>query len=421
MLFDYDKWQEIVSALKKNKLRTFLTVFGVFWGIFMLMMMIGAGNGLKNAVFDGFQNFATNSGFMWARRTTIPYKGYDRNRSWTFNTQDIIDIKKSIPEFQYIAPQIQGRALEGGGRVTYGIKTENFTISGNYPDFKFINPIKMTQGRFLNVRDLSERRKVAFIGSRVKELLFGEKNPIGEYIYIQGIYWQVAGVFEPENKNINFGGNTEESVYLPLSSMQHAYNMGNDIHFIALAAYPGEDVEKAINKAKRIISKNHHIAPEDDRAYGGFNLSKEFSKMSGLFTGISLLTWIVGIGTLMAGVISISNIMLIIVKERTKEIGIQRAIGAPPRIIIQQIILESVFLTTVAGYIGLTIGVGILALINSALEKAGGDSEFMKNPEVSFQVAIMSLIILMISGVIAGFLPARRAVSIKPIDALRDE
>ncbi len=421
MLFDYDKWQEIVSALKKNKLRTFLTVFGVFWGIFMLIMMIGAGNGLKNAVYDGFQNFATNSAFMWPQRTTIPYKGYKRNRSWNFTTEDMVAIRRSIPEIKYLAPRLQGRALDGGGRVVYGIKTEIFDVSGNYPDMKNINPLRITHGRFLNEVDMVNRRKVAFIGNRVHELLFEDEDPIGKYIYIQGIYWQVAGVFEPENKKINIGGRTEESVYLPLTAMQQAYNLGNQIHYISLAANEDVDVEQVINKAKRIFAEQHTISPDDERAFGGFNLSKEFQKMNGLFTGISVLTWIVGIGTLLAGVISISNIMLIIVRERTKEIGIQRAIGAKPKVIIQQIILESVFLTTITGYFGLIAGVGLLALISSAMANAGGDNEFFKNPEVSFEVAIISLTILILSGVIAGFLPAKRAVSIKPIDALRAE
>ncbi len=420
-IFDYDKWQEIISALKKNKMRTFLTVFGVFWGIFMLMMMIGAGNGLKNAVFDGFQNFATNSAFMWPQNTTIPYKGYKRNRSWSFTTNDIEAIKKNIPELKYIAPKIQARAVEGGGRVSYKTKTENFNVSGDYPDIRRINPLRIEEGRFLNEMDIKEKRKVAFIGSRVKEVLFGDESPIGKYIYIQGVYWQVAGVFAPENKKINIGGRTEESVYLPLTTMQQAYNMGNNIHYVSLAAKDNVPVQVVIDKAKRIFARNHSISPQDDRAIGGFNLSKEFAKMNGLFTGINVLVWIVGIGTLLAGVISISNIMLIIVKERTKEIGIQRAIGAAPRVIIQQIILESVFLTTVAGYIGLSAGVASLSLIDKIISSSGGDNAFFKHPEVSFEVAVISLIILAISGIFAGLLPAKRAVSIKPIDALRDE
>ncbi len=420
-IFDYDKWQEIFSALKKNKLRTALTVFGVFWGIFMLMMMIGAGNGLKNAVFDGFQNFATNSAFMWPENTSIPYKGYNRNRSWNFTTGDVEAIKRNIPELKYIAPRIQGSALKGGGRVTYGIKTENFSVSGNYPDIRNINPIKITEGRFLNEIDILQKRKVAFIGNRVQEVLFEKENPVGKYIYIQGVYWQVAGVFKPENKKINIGGRTEESVFLPLTTMQQAYNMGNNIHYLSLSADNSIPVQEVVDKAKRIFQERHSISPNDERAIGGFNLSKEFKKMHGLFTGINVLVWIVGIGTLLAGVISISNIMLIIVKERTREIGIQRAIGATPRIIIRQIILESVFLTTFAGYLGLSAGVGLLSLINHILVNSGGDNNFFKDPEVSFQVAIISLIVLVVSGALAGLLPAKRAVSIKPIDAIRAE
>lgn len=422
-MFDLDRWQEIMSALKKNKMRTFLTAFGVFWGIFMLVVMLGAGNGLRNGVTSDFGDFATNSVFMWTRTTTIPYKGLPRGRQFNFKADDIEALKKEIPEIEIISPRNQNGGWQGGNNVVRGTKSGAFTIMGDFPEWNEIDPVTITDGRFLNQADLNEKRKVAVIGNKVTEILFQpDENPIGQYIQLQGIYFQIIGTFKPLTTGINFGGDKESSIYIPLTTFQRVYNWGDVIGFFAFTSKDGVPASVVEEKASIVLRKRHMVSPDDTEAVGSFNLEKQYNQMNGLFMGINGLIWIVGIGTLLAGVIGISNIMLVIVKERTKEIGIQRAIGAPPSKIISQIITESVFLTTFAGYVGLVISVALLEFLNRALLAAETSERTMfRNPGIDFNMAIMALIILVISGAIAGWIPARKAVSIKPIDALRYE
>ncbi len=422
-MFDLDKWQEIFAALKKNKMRTFLTAFGVFWGIFMLIIMLGSGRGLQNAVFDGMKDFATNSVFMWAQRTSEPYAGFPRGRRFSFRNADIHALRENIPEIDVLAPRLQA----GGGsaaidNVVRGLKTGAFTVNGDYPEWNLIDPVKMLDGRFLNQLDINHKRKVAVIGNMVSEILFeSEEDPIGQYIRINGVYFQVVGLFSPLNSNIGFGGDKAQSIYIPFTTLQQTYNYGDVVGWFALTAKQGISASVIDEKARELLKRRHKIAPNDMQAINGFNLDEQFKKVSGLFLGIDVLIWIVGIGTLLAGVIGISNIMLIVVKERTKEIGIQRALGATPRKIISQIITESVFLTTIAGYFGLTLAVFLLEMINKALIASNAETQAFKNPGVDFNVAILALMILIIAGAVAGLMPAQRAVSIKPIDALRDE
>jgi len=421
-MFDLDRWQEIYTALRSNKLRTFLTAFGVFWGIFMLMIMLGSSKGLENSVFEDMGDFATNSAFIWARRTTMPYDGYPRGRRYNFTNDDMKALKDNIEEIDILAPRLQGwGAGDGENNVTRGIKTGAFTIQGDYPEINKIDPNKIIDGRFINYIDINESRKVCVIGTRVKEVLFEkEENPIGEYIRVKGVYFQVVGVFAPMS-GMNFGGEKEQTIFLPFTALQKAYNFGDEVHYFSVTAKDNIPVSIVDEKCRQLIKERHHIHPDDKQALGGFNLEEEFNKMRGLFGGIAALMWIVGVGTLMAGVIGVSNIMLIIVKERTKEIGIQRAIGATPWKIISQIIFESVFLTALAGYLGLVCGVAIVEGVNYLLVSSGADTEMFKHPEVDFGIAIKSLIILVISGVFAGMIPAYRAIKLKPIDALRDE
>ena len=421
-MFDIDRWQEIYAALKSNKLRTFLTAFGVFWGIFMLIVMLGSGKGLENSVFEDLGDFATNSAFIWTRKTTMPYKGFTRGRRYNFTNEDMKALKDNIKEIDILAPRLQGwGAGDGQNNVTRGQKTGAFTIQGDYPEMNEIDPNKILEGRFINYKDIDQSRKVCVIGTRVKEILFeDDEEPIGEYIRIKGVYFQVVGLIEPVG-NINMGGEKEQTIWLPFTSLQKAYNFGNVVHYFSVTAKENIPVSVVDEKCRTLLKERHHIHPDDNQAIGGFNLEEEFGKMKGLFTGISVLIWIVGTGTLIAGVIGVSNIMLIIVKERTKEIGIQRAIGATPSRIISQIIMESVVLTALAGYIGLVVGVGLIELINYLLESSGSSGDFFRHPSVDFGVAITALIILIVSGAFAGLIPAQRAVSIKPIDALRDE
>jgi putative ABC transport system permease protein len=421
-MFDRDKWQEIYSSLKSNKLRTFFTAFGVFWGIFMLIIMMGSGNGLRNAVFDGMGDFATNSAIMFTRQTTIPYKGFPRGRQWLFHTSDMEALLKNIPEIDQLAPRLQPWGGNGGNNVVHGIKTGAYNITGDFPAINKIDPVRILKGRFLNEIDLQNKRKVAVIGNRVRDELFKNNEAIiGEYIRINGVYYQVVGVFEPKNKNINIGGDKDKSIFIPFTTMQVSYNLGDDVHYFLVTAKPGKSASVVEEKSMKLLAERNHVAPEDEQAFGHFNLEKEFKKMNGLFLGIRVLIWIVGTGTLLAGVIGVSNIMLIIIKERTKEIGIQRAIGATPWRIMAQIITESVTLTAVAGSFGLVLGVFLLGMISNMLASSAEQSQVLKNPEVDIQVAITALIVLIVSGVVAGLIPARKAVSMKPVDALRYE
>jgi putative ABC transport system permease protein len=421
-MFDRDKWQEIYSSLKSNKLRTFFTAFGVFWGIFMLIIMLGSGNGLRNAVYSGMGDFATNSAIMFTRQTTLPFKGFPRGRFWLFHTSDMEAMLRSIPEIDQLAPRLQPWGGNGGNNVVYGLKTGAYNITGDYPAINKIDPVNIIQGRFLNDIDLQNKRKVAVIGNRVRDEMFKTGEPVlGEYIRINGIYYQVVGVYEPRNKNMNFGGDKEKSIFIPFTTMQVSYNMGDDVHYFLVTAKPGKSASVVEEKSMKLLAARNNVAPDDEQAFGHFNLEKEFKKMNGLFLGIRILIWIVGTGTLLAGVIGVSNIMLIIIKERTKEIGIQRAIGATPWRIISQVITESVTLTAVAGLFGLVLGVFLLEMINKALASSAGNDGMFKNPEVDIQVAVIALIVLIVSGIIAGLIPARKAVSMKPVDALRYE
>jgi len=418
-MFDIDKWNEIIQALKKNKLRTFLTAFGVFWGIFMLVIMLGSGNGLQNAVFDNMGDFSTNSCFMWTKTTTMPYKGFSRGRRYNFNNSDTEVLLQNIPEIKALSPRLNGWSNNEGNNTVRGDKAGAFSIIGDYPAWQLIDPVEITSGRFINNIDIKEKRKVVVIGKKIVDALYKkDEKKIGSKIKINGIFFNVVGVF----KSKKAGGQAEQeeqNIHIPFTTLQHTYNFGDIVGWYAMVAYDEIPVGIVEDKAKIILRARHKIHPDDDRAIGSFNVEKEFRKMNELFLGINTLIWIVGIGTLLAGVIGVSNIMLVIVKERTKEIGIQRALGAKPFSIIVQIINESVFLTGFSGVLGLTAGVWLIELINMAM--ANSDGEMFKNPEVDIRIASIALIILIVAGAFAGLLPASRAVSVKPIDAIRQE
>ena len=419
-MFDLDRWQEIYHVLKKNKLRTFLTAFGVFWGIFMLVIMMGSGDGLRNGVTQNFGDMATNSVFMWTQPTSVPYKGFTRGRRFYYENGDVGALQENVPEIRFLAPRTNVGGFNGSSNVVRGLKSGQFQIFGDYPEFDSIDPVNLLQGRFINEIDINEKRKVVVIGLRVKELLFSkDENPINDYIQINGVYFKVVGLFSSKRTG-EAALNDNQRIHMPFTTCQKTFNMGDAVGFFCITSKTGIPVAVVEEKAIKVLKKRHAISPADDAAIGHFNLEVEYNKMQGLFFGIRLLVWIVGIGTLLAGVIGVSNIMLVVVKERTKEIGIQRALGAAPRIIITQIITESVVLTTFAGYIGLTLGVGLLELIDYLLGSGPGTQMFI-HPGINFNVAVTALAILVVAGMFAGLVPARKAVSVKPIDALRYE
>jgi putative ABC transport system permease protein len=415
--FDLDRWQEIWFTITHNKSRSFLTAFGVFWGMFMLVVMVGAGVALQRGMSSQIEGFATNSCFVWADQTSEPYKGFKKGRNWNMVNEDIPILVNKIPEIQYIAPVLFGG---GGGtnNVTRNDKAGSYNVKGNFPSYNLIDESKMTYGRYINDIDIVEKRKVCVIGERVYEVLFPkDENPLGKIIQVNGIYFQVIGVAR-HTSHINIGGNAEESVVLPFSTMQQAFNQGNIVHFMAITAKPGIKVKVVEDRVHEVLRTKHNIAPNDSKAVGGFNIEDQFNMFLYLGIGIASLIWVVGLGTLFAGAVGVSNIMLVTVRERTREIGIRRALGATPTDIIRQILSESIVLTLIAGISGLMFGVGLLSIVGWVLSK--GD-QFFKDPQISFSVAIGAFFILLVIGTLAGFIPANRAMNIKPIEAIREE
>jgi len=416
-MFDLDRWQEIWFTITHNKSRSVLTAFGVFWGMFMLVVMVGAGVALQRGMNSQIEGFATNSCFVYADQTSEPYKGFKKGRTWNMENEDIPLILNKVPEIQYLAPVLFG---SGGStnNVTRNDKAGSYSIKGSYPSYNEIDASKMVYGRYVNDIDIVEKRKVCVIGERVYEVLFPkDENPLGKNIKVNGIYFQVVGVAR-HTSGINIGGNAEESIILPFSTMQQAFNQGKIIHFMAITTKPGVKVKVVEDKVHKVLAEKHSISPLDKKAVGGFNIEDEFNMFLYLGIGIATLIWVVGLGTLFAGAVGVSNIMLVTVRERTKEIGIRRALGATPRDIIVQILSESIVLTLIAGIAGLMFGVGLLSLVGMALSH--GD-QFFKDPQISFTVAIGAMFILLIIGTLAGFIPANRAMNIKPIEAIREE
>jgi putative ABC transport system permease protein len=416
-MFDLDHWREIYTALSANKLRTFLTAFGVFWGILMLMIMLGSGAGLENGVNQDFADNATNSFWVWSQRTSIPYRGLPQGRPLQLTNDDTAAIRERVPEVSVLAPRNQLGGWRGGNNVTRGTQAGAFSVFGDYPQIMDVEPVRITEGRFLNPFDLEGQRKVAVLGPRVAEVLFepGEE-PIGDHIRINGVYFKVVGVFEPIDAEDQ---QEQESIYIPFTTFQKAFNQGNRVNWFAITSQADVPASIAEEKVLTLLRQRHRVHPEDDRAFGHFNLEEEYEQVQGLFLGIRTLIWIVGIGTLAAGVIGVSNIMLVIVRERTHEIGVRRAIGAPPASVMSQIILEAILLTSVAGYVGLIVGMGLMDLTATLLAAGGGQTQMFNNPGVDLASAMQALVILVIAGTLAGIIPARRAVSISPVDALR--
>ena len=414
-MFDRELYKEIWQAISKNRTRSILTAFGVFWGLFMLITLAGAGNGLRNGVLAQYSNVAKNTTLLWTNNTTIPYGGFRRNHWWNFKNSDVVALNKQYPEL-YIVPRI---TRWSGGGASYNLRTSECSVVGEYPITTKVEYIKLECGRYINEMDILQRRKVCVIGPRVREELFPNgEDPLGKNISLSGVYYKVVGAYS--GKGVGIGFNYETAVRLPFSTMQQTYNLGDNVGMLIIGAPADHDIGDVEAEVMRFIRSRHKdVSPDDNEALSHENLNKTFKQITNLFLGVDLLIWLVGLGTLLAGVIGISNIMLVIVKERTQEIGIKRALGATPANIIRQIITESVLLTVVAGYLGLVLGV----LINEGLGvilASSGDSIFM-NPGINLSVGLVCLTILVVCGALAGLLPAMRAVKIKPIDAIREE
>lgn len=421
MIFDFDKWQEIFHTLRQNKLRTALTAFGVFWGIFMLIIMLGAGNGLQNGVYSGMGDFATNSMFIWTQATTMPYKGFPRGRWYRFELSDMQALKTKIPEIAIISPTVHGGGWQQTSTIIYGLQKAAYRVEGIMADENKIDPVNMYKGRFINDFDNLNKRKVALLGYRVYEELFkNNEDPVDKYIKLNGMYFQVIGVYKSKHTG-GWGDQQNSIIFIPFSTTEQVYNYPNIVDHFSIVGKPSADIKVIEKKVKTILAKRHKVHPDDKGAFGCNNVGEDFKKMRGLFLGIRGLIWLVGIGTLLAGVIGVSNIMLIIIKERTQEFGIKRAMGATPVKIISTVISESVFLTSMAGLVGMSLGIIIVELVNKAIGNPEGNNVMFLHPEVSFHVAMLAISVLVAAGIVAGIIPSKHAVSIKPIEAIRAE
>jgi len=422
ILFEQDIWQEILHTVKQNRLRSLLTAFGVFWGLFMLVIMIGTGQGLRKGAYSEFSSYATNSVFVWARVTTKPYKGFPIGRRFRFTNEDTEVIRQTVPGIDSLAPRGRRRGGEGDNTVTHGDKSAVLTIFGDHPEVLNIRLLQILSGRFLNHLDIIDRRKVVIIGEETVKLLYGKsEKPIGTYININGINFKVVGVYRLPNKNEDNYEENAKAVYLPLSTFQQVFNWGDIVGWYSITSKPHLRVSQVRDAVIQVLAARHHVAPDDERAFGSWNMEDEFRKIADLFVGIRFIVWFVGLFTLLAGVIGVSNIMLIAVKERTREIGIKRTVGATPVSIVNQVILEALLLTSIPGYLSLVCGVAVLEGTRYLLNKLQVDAQMFQDPGINLSAALLALTVLTVAGALAGLMPAYRAVKGRPVKALRYE
>ena len=420
-IFDKDTWQEIFGSIGQNKLRTVITIIGVLWGIFLYILLSGIAKGVDNGFEQRFERISSNSLFVWTQNTSIPYLGFKIDRKWNIKLNDVETLKMEIPEIKYIAPRIQkGNWGSQGASVTNGQRNGTYNIYGDYPILKVVSQKDIYDGgRFINHLDIKEERKVCVIGERTKKELFSDDiNPIGKYININNIYFKVIGI----HKFVDEGGGSfadDGDIHVPFSTFKRLYNTGDIVGFLLIAGFDDVDILKVERQVKNLLKKIHNVHPDDERAIGAFNLGALFTRIKNFANGMSFISLVIGVATIIAGVIGIGNILLISVKERTKEIGIRRAIGASPNHIRKQIILESVFLTVVAGIIGIILGAFVLYVVNIATQNLE-DIPFT-NATVPLYYIFAALLMMIGLGTLIGFVPAEKAISIRPIDALRDE
>jgi len=418
-LFDKDTWQEIFSSIEQNKVRTIITVIGVLWGIFLYIVLSGAAKGIDNGFERQFERISSNSLFVWGEATSVPYDGFKTGRSINFKLSDVTTLKNRIPEIQHIAPRNSSGVFGGTkAQLVNGQKKGSYNIYGDFPIYTTIATKTIFDGgRFINESDIKDKRKVCVIGERTQQELFNEgESPIGKFIRINGIHFRIIGV----TKFIDGGGPGDDGdIFLPFTTYQRLYNTGEYVDFLLVAAYPTADIVQVETDIRAVLKELHHVSPDDKRAVGGFNIGKMFKQITQFASGMTFLSMVIGLATILGGIIGIGNILLISVKERTKEIGVRRAIGATPKEIRTQIILESVFLTIIAGIIGIILGALVLSGINM-VTKDITDYPFT-NPTVPVAYILGALFLMVVLGTLIGLIPAQRAVSIKPIDALREE
>ena len=418
LLFKADTWEESFSSINKNRVRTVLTVIGVLWGIFVYIAMSGAAKGLDNGFERQFESVAMNSLFAWSQSTSKPYKGFRTGRRIQLKLSDIDVLKKRIPEIQYIAPRNATGVFGGSPALTVrGQKSGSYNVYGDFPVYTKIATKKIyDEGRFINQSDIDYNRRVCIIGERTKRELFDDdEEAVGGFVRINGIYFRVVGV----HKFVPGGGfESDSDIFIPFTTFNRLYNKGDEVDFMSIAAFDDADIIQVEKDVKTVLKSIHQVDPTDERAFGSFNLGEVFGQIKGFANGLTFLSLVIGVATILAGVIGIGNILLISVKERTKELGVRRALGATPAEVRNLILVESVFLTVISGVMGIILGAATLSLVNNLTE--GSDFPYT-NPTVPIPYVIGALALMVILGTLIGLIPAQRAVSIRPIEALREE
>ena len=418
MRIDIDSYREILDTLTRNKSRSLLTGFGVFWGVFMLVVLMGGGQGMKEMLNKNFEGFAQNTTFIWAQQTSKPYKGFRKGRWWAMDYKDIERLKQRVPELSTVAPVLFG-SWGSSNTAYYGDQKTQPRIQGVTPDYADIVAPRMYYGRYINEMDLRQHRKVCVLGKKIYKDLFKEGgDPCGKSIRIDSTYYQVIGVDYNASGGMNFNGRAEEKITLPLTLVQQTYNRGNEVDMIAVTGRRGVVMSRLAPHIRETMARAHFIDPKDEQGVMVFNTEVLFQLLDSLFRGVNFLIWLVGLGTLLAGAIGVSNIMMVTVRERTTEIGIRRAIGATPRMILSQIISESIVLTLVAGMSGILFGVFILQMLELGNTE---DGILTARFQIGFWTALLAAFAVSLMGMLAGLAPAARAMSIKPVDAMRDE
>jgi len=416
-MFDKDTWQEIISTIRKNKLRTGLTALGIFWGILMLVLVLGLGNGLETGVFRNFGSGAKNIMYVWPQRTQLAYKGLKQGRRIRFTLDDVLAVKEDIKGVKAVSP----RVWLGTKNVVYKDQSSSYDLRGEFPAAKYVEGFILDEGRYINQLDIDDGRKVAMLGRTVKKELFGDSTAVGERLTISGIDFLIIGVFALPNAK-EWDLDEMEAISIPLTTTYKAFGVDNKrVSQFVVAAEDDVPVSAIEPKVRSLLKERLMISPDDNGGIGGFNLEEEFKSVKNLFFGINALLWFVGVGTLFAGIIGVSNIMLITVKERTKEIGIRKALGATPGSIIKMILTESVFITALAGYLGLAAGTFCIIGINFLMVEFGIENQNFYDPKVEFSIALSALIFLITAGTLAGLVPAIKAANINPVNALKDE
>ncbi len=412
-----DYFEELLTTLKQNRLRAIMTGFSVSWGIFMLILLLGSGKGLQNGIENNFRNVSANSIQIWPGRTSENFEGYKKGRYIRFTNEDYELIQREVEGIDALTGRLY---LNGNVDLTYGNKYAGYTITSIHPDFTKVRLFKLKKGRVISEVDLKEKRKVLVLSQSIVDMLFEDKDPIGEYVKVGGIYFRVIGVIEdPTNKD-------SKDALIPISTAQMVFNGANRISNFGFTttASTVEENKRIEEEVKALLARRLHFSPDDQEALYVWNTLDEFKRVQGLFKGIRLFVWVVGIMTIIAGIVGVSNIMIILVKERTKEIGIRKAIGATPFSVIQLVLSESLFITVLAGFIGMLLGMGILYLASQLIDSIAQSSQdilyIFYNPSADFGVAASATVVLIVAGLIAGYVPARKAAAIKPIIALHD-